>query len=328
LILRAKNRLVNHNNMDVQEKKKEEISELLVQAYGKARLGYFEESEQILEKALSLDFEDQEIVASMKCINFWKDRERILTNILDPFEKGEFLIKEWKAFLVFLKRLENNYEKSVYAIRQYLFGQALFNYMRLYNDDGSSDTEILYRLALCYKGLGNYGKALEFLERASHQRVDDPVILSELADCYAFVNELRAAKVFFREAFFIDPQRIDILSLESLLIQRLIERITEMGHKSPELEEWIPVYGVLYSVFTVKRELRPLEYGKLKQEIYSLESRLQENPQDTLTVPRLINKYFWLIDHYIVNKESREKVEEILEKIKKINESVYELYTK
>ena len=199
--------------------------------------------------------------------------------------------------------------------------------MRLYDEESGQDTEILFRLGKCYKGLGNYGKALEFFERASHQKVDDPDILSELADCYAFVNELRAAKVFFREAFFINPQKIDLIALESLLIRRLIERVSRLGFSSPQLEEWVPVYGVLYGVFNVKRELKPLEYGKLKQEIYQLESERKEKPQDTIIIPKLINKYFWLIDHYISNKDPRENVDEVLRKIKSLNDSVFELYT-
>jgi len=307
----------------------EDIEGFLVQAYGCARAGSFEEAESFLEKALSIDFENPEVVSSLKCVNFWKDRDRQLTALSDPFEKGEYLLKEWRAFSHFLKRLEaeSRYERCSYSIRQYVFGQALFNYMRLYDESTGSDTEILSRLGKCYKGLGNYGKGVEFFERASHQKTDDPELLAELADCYAFVNETRAAKVFFREAFYINPQKIDICSMESLLIQRLVDRIAEMGYHSPELEEWIPVYGVIFGVFNVKRELRPIEYGQLKQGIYTLESKLAEKMDDPILVPRRLNRYFWLIDHYICGRDTRDRIDEILGKIRELNPSIYELYT-
>ncbi len=307
--------------------KDEDIEGLLGQAYGCARAGSFEESESYLEKALSIDFEHAEIVSSLKCVNFWKERDRQFSVLSDPFEKGEFLLKEWRSFTQFLKRIGTNYDRCSYSIRQFVFGQALFNYMRLYDETTGSDTDILFRLGKCYKGLGNYGKGVEFFERASHQKADDPEILAELADCYAFVNEMRASKVFFREAFYLNPQKIDILSMESLLIQRLVDRISEMGYHSPELEEWIPVYGVLFGVFNVKRELRPLEYGQLKQGIYALESKISEKETDPVLVPRLLNRYFWLIDHHICSKDARDKIDEVLDKIRDLDPSIYELYT-
>ena len=94
------------------------------------------------------------------------------------------------------------------------------------------------------------------------------------------------------------------------------------------LVEWIPVYGVIYGVFNVKRELRSLEYGKLKQSIFTLQSQLADDgDRGVETEPRLLNRYFWLIDHYISSGDSREKVDEVLEKIRLVNSDIYEHYT-
>jgi hypothetical protein len=100
-----------------------------------------------------------------------------------------------------------------------------------------------------------------------------------------------------------------------------------MGHKSPELEEWIPVYGVLFGIFTVKRELRAIELGKLKQSIFSLENEVRERPEEApLLIPRLINRYFWLIDHYVNAGEEKQRIDETLLKIKVLDPTVYERY--
>ena len=47
--------------------------------------------------------------------------------------------------------------------------------------------------------------------------------MAELADCYSLVNEIRASKAFFREAFFKIPKDIDLSILESDYIHRLID---------------------------------------------------------------------------------------------------------
>jgi hypothetical protein len=93
------------------------------------------------------------------------------------------------------------------------------------------------------------------------------------------------------------------------------------------LEEWIPIYGVLFGIFTVKRELRAIELGKLKQSIFALENEIRDRPKETgVLIPRLINRYFWLIDHYVNVGESSSRIDETLLKIKILDPSIYERY--
>jgi len=302
--------------------------DLLKNAYEMMKNGAFGDAGEILENALSLDFENQEIICALKCSSYWTERKKQYTGISDPFERGEYLMKQWKSFLTFLERDENSFEQGKYNLKQWVFSQALSDFLQLLEGPSASDPEILFRVGKCYKGKGNYKQALEYLEACNHQKADDARIIAELADCYAFINETQAAKVFFREAFFIDPQRIELESLESMMIVRLVAKLREMNYEGVALSEWIPVYGVLFGVFNVKRELRSLEYGKLKQSIFTLQSKLaEEGKKEFETEPRLLNRYFWLIDHHISSGDSRDKVNEILQKIQKINTAVYEQYT-
>jgi len=167
---------------------------------------------------------------------------------------------------------------------------------------------------------------LDALERANAAKRENAAILAELADCCSLVSEARAAKAFFREAFFLDPQAVDISLLESPAIGRLAAKLREMGFSGPELLEWIPVYGTIYGIFTVKRELTPLELGKLKQSIYQLEKAVRGGAGRHLA-PRLINRYFWLIDHYMMAGAPRERLEEVLAKIREIDPRVHREYT-
>ncbi|MBN1686067.1 MAG: tetratricopeptide repeat protein [Spirochaetales bacterium] len=303
-------------------------TELLKSAYEMLKNGRFSDAGDILENALSVDFDNPEVICALKCAGFWTERENRYNSISDPYERGEYLMKQWKAFLSFLDRDEASFEQGKYSLKQWVFSKALSDFIVLLDGPAGSDPEILFRVGQCYKGKGNYRQALEYLEACNHQKADDPRIIAELADCYAFINETQAAKIFFREAFFIDPQRIDLDSLESMMIVRLVAKLKELGYEVPALSEWIPVYGVLYGVFNVKRELRSLEYGRLKQSIFTLQSKLAEEGKKGFEIePRLINRYFWLIDHYLSSGDSREKIDEVLQKIHAINPAIHERYT-
>ena len=117
---------------------------------------------------------------------------------------------------------------------------------------------------------------------------------------------------------------MELSYLESPMILRLIERLRE-HFGDEDVREWVPVYGAIYGLFNVKRELRPLELGQLKQSIHQLEREVEEG--STRRQPRLINHYFWLIDHYLSSGEERARVEEVLARIRDLDPEVFAEYT-
>lgn len=313
-------------SMSEREKKGISTDSLLNEAYNHFQNGQFDEGGNILEKALSHHYDNDDVLTALKCASFWGREKSRYDSLEDSFQRGEFLLKEWRNFIIYTRKFLESNESGQYAIRKWVFGNALRDYQKTIEDQGGLDTELLLRLGRCYKGRGNYEHALDFYEKLLNEKKDDPAVLAELADCYAFINEVKISKAFFREAFYIDPQRVDLVFLESPIIRRLEKRLLEMDIQEPLLLEWIPVYGTLYGVFNVKRELRPIELGKLKQAVFTLENSYEECG-DSRLLPRLLNKYFWLIDHHLNAGDTREKVETILLKIKRFDKSIYELYT-
>ncbi|MCL2294980.1 MAG: hypothetical protein FWC36_08975 [Spirochaetes bacterium] len=307
---------------------KESIASLLQIARDNLKTGDFEKAKVEIEKAFSIDYNEQFVINGLKFANFWIERKMRFQTVEGHYERGSYLFRQWKAFIAFLEKFDKaDDELTIYAIKYWVFNQALHHYNQLY-ENGADDLEILTKIGLCYKNLGDYCRALEFLETVMQSKTEDAELIAEVADCYAFIDEVKASKIFFREAFFIDPQSIDIYSLESLLIKKLIGRVKSLGFNDKLLKEWIPVYGVLYGVFNVKRELKVLELGKLKQSISALEHQFDEDLQNReTTIPRLLNRYFWLIDYYISTNDSKDRIEDVLRKINKINPSVYELYS-
>ncbi len=304
-----------------------ELSAILHRTRDIIKNGDFDEARTELEKCLSIDFNNSEVITGLKYVNFWIERKLKFHNVSGHFERGMYLFKQWEKFQEFIQKYDSKDDMTLYALKYWVFSQALYHFLEILNHS-PDDYEMLIKIGVSYKNLGDYCKALEYLEYAGSKKNDDAELLSEMADCYAFINEVRAAKIFFREAFFIDPAKVNLYSMESLLIGKLIDNIRTQGYVNEELNEWIPVYGVLYGVFNIKRELKALELGKLKQSIHSLENRYEEEPEKRyVTIPRLINRYFWLIDYYINVKDSRDRIEDVLKKINKLNPSVYELYT-
>ena len=300
---------------------------LLDEAYDCFRKGMFGESATTLDKALAIDFEDERIICALKCANFWKGKDEKLEKFSEHFAKGEYLLKEWINFSSFFSGFGETDEKCLNTIRQWCFGTALKSFEKVFYDSGGNDSEILFRIGRCYKSIGDYENALNFLERTFRQQKENSTVIAELADCYALLNEVKTAKIFFREAFFLDPVKIEFAFLESLMIERLVDQMKDLGIKGNEAKEWLPVYGVVYGVLNIKRELKPLELGKLKQSIFSYENRLNDNGDvGSETMPRLLNYYFRLIDHYVCVNEERGKIEDILRKMKRLNNEIFMEY--
>jgi len=302
---------------------------LVKKAYDKLKDCEAATARELLEQALSIDLDNEEIKHALKCVLWWIEHTRRIENIKDPYEKGGFVISLLKQYFVFLGQFDKTFEQCQYAVRYFVYSTALHFFDGLLNSPANQhDPGLLLLVGRCYKGLGDYDKALNYLEQAVRFKREDAETLAEVADINALLAETKAAKALFREAFFLDPSKIDIRSLESALIRQLRDKVLELGYGEEELCEWIPVYGYLWGVFSVKRELKQMEVGRLRQSIFSLEAEYEANPgKREMLKPRLLNRYFWLIDHYENSGEDTSLIEETLLKIKVTDQDIYQRYT-
>ena len=290
----------------------------------------FQQAFEILNRALTADLENDNLVYAIKCCNFWQKVMDKLTE-LGYFERGEYLLSEWKRFYQSEQSenfIEDEQKKIFYAFRKGVFSLALEFYLKA-NDEKDSRlrAEIYRKQGICYKKLGSYEQALKLLSMANAETPNCAAIMAEMADSYALCSETKKAKLLFREAFYVDPQKIDLLFLDSELIHLLISKVKETYKDSGDILEWIPVYGVLYSVLNIKRTLKSQEVLHLKQEIFTTESEIKD-PDCNIKVlkPRLINMYFRLIDHYLLTKDNISKINELMLKIKLRDPEVYKIY--
>ena len=306
----------------------ESVAVLLSNAYESLKCIDLRGATDSLERALAVDFESLEVLWSLKCANFWSERISRFDAMPNPFERGEYAIAQWRSFSSFASKLDGDFEPALFAFKRFAFSLALAQYSALPPDEKEShEADLALRMGICLKGTGDYLGALRSLEAAARDRREDAEVLAQLADAYALQGDERSSKALFREAFFISPQRVSMELLESGMFRRLASKVAALGYKGSEVSEWIPVYGAILGVFTIKRELKAVEVGKLRQSIYQFENEAKESGGDrSSVVPRLINRYFWLIDHYIASKEDKARIDEILLKVRLLDQSIYKQY--
>ncbi|MCL2380016.1 MAG: hypothetical protein FWC64_00310 [Treponema sp.] len=321
--------------------------ELIRRTYETLKAGEAAAALGLLKRALEIDFEHQEVLYALKCLNWWLEKLKRLDDFPDPYGQGEYILSLWKPYYVFLDRIGESGSAIVgeaadscqYALKCFVFSRALDCFLSLLGDGANQqDPALLLQVGRCCKGAGNWDEARNYLELAGRFKRDASAILSELADVNALLGDDRAAKVLFREAFFLDAQEINLQGLESEMILGLLGKVRERGYSGPELAEWVPVWGCIWGIFSVKRELKPVELGRLKQSIFTLESEFRNLPPGAegeapfrsaghlLVKPRLLNRYFWLIDHCGHNRDASGLADETMLKIKVIDPVVYEHY--
>lgn len=303
-------------------------------AYKLMEVCCLKEAGTFLNDALTSDLNNKDIVYSIQYCAFWQKTLEKLPN-LNNFEQGESLVNHWKDFMTVVQPADFLKEskflgKTLYSLKKGIFSLALDCYTKALSSvsgDESLSAEINRKRGLCYKKLGSYENALECLSQSVQLLPNNAAAVAEKADCYALCGESRYAKLLFKEAFFMNARKIDFDFLDSPLIKLLIDEVKAKGYEGDALHEWIPVYGVLLGVFNKKRELKFLEVLRLKQEIYSKENELKDpSCNSEVLTPRLINLYFWLIDHYVLSKDNIANINEVLLKIRDHDRNIWKIY--
>ncbi len=301
--------------------------------YEAFRSGDFPEAERLAAELRSQDFDNLLALSALHSAVYWKPKMEEWDLIRSPKERADFLFQEYAGFRHrYLPRLGADFEENLYHLRYFIFGKALEDYQEALANESDPKEKflILMNIGRCQKQMGDYKKALQIFESTTEDSFkEDAEFLSETADCLDMMSQTEPAKLLFREAFFIGAQKIALDFLLSPMISTIRNYLTEKKFKQDQLKEWIPVYGVLLGLFQTRRDLKPLEISRLKQEVTNLKLEWTAyRSVESLVLPRLLNRYFWLLDHYRDTKEDRSKWEEILLNMKMIEPDIYQLYTK
>ncbi|MBN2323870.1 MAG: hypothetical protein JXQ30_09050 [Spirochaetes bacterium] len=289
--------------------------------------GMFEESISLFNSILKENPDYPGATDGIRIAKFWLSKKNRLKRFQNAYDKGKLLLKEWKDFERHMVKNSIRHGRSTVAVQKYIFSGIIDSFTESYTEGEVPDTGVLIQIGDCFKKLGNFEKAIDIYEYTRSFNSEDPSLLAKLGDCYFSIDETSKGKVLFREAFFIDPGRIDLDTIESPLIRMLYDKTREaMGDDDVSLY-WLPIIAEVKSVFNVKREPKAGETEALREKITLLENEYINNRKKRpLLEPRLLNHYFWLIDTLKMTGGSRKDIESSLQRIHEINPKIFTQY--
>jgi tetratricopeptide (TPR) repeat protein len=294
----------------------------------KLKTGDFENALVSFENILRNQYSNSIAESGIKCCKYWIPRLSKFSKLKDNFEKGKSIYYEWIKFESFICSLKNIHKKVINNIMYFIFNFALRSFKNEKEHNKIYDYNTLFMIAVTYKKIGDYYNAIKYFEESLAFEKNNPNCIAELADCYALIDEIKKAKVLFREAFYIDPLSIDINLLESEMIQSIILKIEKLRINNSEIKYWIPIFGRVFDFFNVVRKLMPIELGKLEQEIFYLKKKYNEEKKDVKIITRLLNCLLFLYDNLKLKEKNIKQLDLILLDIKNVSENVFNLLLK
>lgn len=289
----------------------------------------FDKALEMMENVLHNNADFPAVVEAIKSIKFWENRWlKIMRQPLGK-EQADLLINEWNNYLNFIKsfKLTENFNKVFVTFKNLIYKKIIKNLILEFEKSDVPSLDLLKKLGSIFFEIEDYNKAIEILEYAKKFNSKDSFILSLLAESYYFTGNEKEALLLFKEAFFYEPSKIDLSLLKSDPIKKLKEVILNDGIPEKYLSEWIPVYGTVLNIFNIRREISKDEINKIISDADEIEMELN-NPHlnKEIAIPRLINKYLWIIEYYFFQLSNKNYTRIYLNKLKNINFKIYEKY--
>ncbi len=273
------------------------------------------------------------LAEAYRTAKFWKNRKRDIEALEKGKSRADFLMKQWEEYRRYSVDKKMEHSTAFTSAMKHIFFLAAEHYRIAFVEEQSTvdNFELLLNLGFCFVTLGEYGPAAETLEYARSSFRASARLLSLLGEAYFHLGEIPKSLFCFKEAFFIDPSEIDLDIIKAAPIVELAGATRER-RPDADVREWMPIYGYLADVFYVRRQLNSQQVESIKREIYTLEMNLQKKGsgqvEGTNVIPRLINKYLWMLDYFEHQAYDFNAIAEIRAHLVKIDRDLFEGYFK
>jgi tetratricopeptide (TPR) repeat protein len=265
---------------------------------------------------------------------FWSNRKSELESLTKGKQTADFLMREWEDFKVYAAN-NNMIDSPAYlSVMKYIFFNASEHYKIAFKDQESTtdNFNLLLNLGMCFLILKEYKASIETLEYARSSNRNSARLNSLLGEAYFNTNEISRSLLFFKEAFFINPSEIDLAPLKSKPIQDLAVITKEKKPGANDIREWMPLFGFTHDIFYARRNINSEQIEAIKREIYTLEKNLhalsKEKTAESNIIPRLINKYIWMLDYFRFQNYDYESITEIKNRLIQLDGETLEGYFK
>jgi tetratricopeptide (TPR) repeat protein len=304
------------------------------EAYQLIEEGNFIEAAKIIDGLMNQSTDYPGLIEGYRTAKFWNNRKDEIDNSIQGKKKADYFMRQWNEFNKYAIEKNMTDSAAYRAARKYVFQNASMHYkIAFQNQESTADNfDLLVNLGICFLTIGEYNNTIETLEYARSSYKSDAKLLSILAEAYYHTNEIPRSLLYFREAFLINPAEIELDLLKSKPIQELIEIVQSEKPGCTDVREWIPILGSTEDIFYVKRPLNSQQVEAIKREIYNMEKSFQTMNRDKIAetniIPRLINKYLWMLDYFEQQNYDFESVTDIRKRLIKLDKELFEDYFK
>jgi tetratricopeptide (TPR) repeat protein len=302
------------------------------EVYQLVEKGDFATAVSKIDELMDIEAEYPGLIEAYRVAKFWHNRERELQTLDQGKDTAEYLMRQWEVFSEYAESKQLTASSAYKSAMRYIFFKAADHYQYAFREqqDTSNNFKFLLNLGDCFLRLEEYNLAIETLEFAKGSYKSNARLLAILGEAYFHTGDMSKSLLCFREAFFIDPSEIDIAILRAKPITDLVEIVRKERADFKDINEWIPIYGFISDIFYVKRNLSAHQVESIEKDIYNLELTYQKmNKSQVETsniVPRLINKYLWLLDYYTLQSYNFDTLAQIRERLLNIDRQLFQEY--
>ncbi|MBN1898053.1 MAG: hypothetical protein JW827_04685 [Spirochaetes bacterium] len=291
------------------------------------RNGEFNKALENMEDILNTSPDFPGLLEGIKSVKFWQNRWLKVMRTQPGKEQSDLLLDEWAQYEKYWNSFPSHSEKILITIKNLIYKKIIKNLIAAFKNSEVPNVTILIKMGMIFLEIDEYIKAIETLEYARMFKKKDSHILGLLAEAYARQGNIQKAKSLFREAFLYNPLEVDLGVIRSEMITDITKQIQEQKVDPKLLGEWIPVYGTVMNVFNIKRELSIEEINKLATEAEEMEKDFYNEKFNHETIlPKLINRYLWIIDYYVFQSPNKEYTRIYMNKLKEVHPQIYERY--
>ncbi|MDY6968643.1 MAG: hypothetical protein SVR08_08325 [Spirochaetota bacterium] len=296
--------------------------------------GRFDKAVKKLDSLLDINPDYPALHEGYRIAKFWDNRKLELKNHNLGKETADFLMFQWNKFVSYAE--DNNITNSTAyrSAMKYIFQTASENYKIAFQSQESAkdNYDLLLNLGICFLTLGEYNSAIETLEYARSFYKSNAKFMTMLGEAYSHTGDSLKSMLYFKEAFFINPSDVDLDTLRSETILNLIEIVKTNKPYCADVREWIPIFGFTHGLFYARRQINSEQLEMIKREIYSLEKGYQTQSSEKIgnsnVVPRLINKYLWMLEYFKYQNYNQQSITEIKERLIHIDKNIFEDFFK
>ena len=306
-----------------------ELEKSISSALDLLKNGDFAQAQSVFSYVMRLRYTSEVAEFGIVTCKYWLARYEQARRIREGVDLGSFLFEQWQKFEEFYKTRKRVSMNVVDAVMCCVYSQALEQFNKDLSVKKNSNVKLIYMCAMAYKKIGDYNNAL--LNFGQCLKIDDADsnVMAQLADTFMLIDKEQQAKILFREAFSIDPEKIQLDQIECDMIKNLMSTVMKNESSGDEtlIKYWMIVYGWLGGELDSYRELTSGEASKIKNDIRIIERDIDlSRNYDGILVAKLLNKYFWLYDYYNLQNPNPNRLVEIENKMKKYSYNIYIIF--